>query len=461
MQLTQGIIDTARALGIDPVDLATVISYETAGTFDPTKRGPTTQWGQHKGLIQFGEPQAQRYGVDWSDPLGSQLGPDAAIANYMRDAGVQPGMGLLDVYSAVNAGRVGRYNASDANNGGASGTVADKVNNQMAGHRAKAARLLGTPTGVSAPMQMAAPNAPDPARFGRTAMAPTPAPTRANSPTGAPAMAAANPLAMIGQFLAGLGGEQQQPAPAPALPGVVHTPDIDTTDPLGLAATAGGPPQEAFPGLEQALGAGQQPGGIRDVLMGAGPAPNPSPVPQQIMGPLADGWAWLGERLTPDEIIAGPSVGNGPLSDPVAEMGRQIGAIAGPPMDRSPGGMISPENAGIPQVAPPPPPLPFDNSPGGVISPENAAPPLRQTGLPEVAPVPQQRPLQLPDIAPVPEARPGQAPGADFLKILAGLGGLLGAMSPGAAELTSVSLPGVLHKPGQFAGLPMPKGLLG
>lgn len=137
-----GIVQTASALGIDPVDLATAISYETAGTFDPTKRGPTTQWGQHRGLIQFGEPQAKKYGVDWSNPVGSQLGPDGAVAKYLRDTGVKPGMGMLDIYSAINAGGVGRYGASDANNGGAPGTVADKVNNQMSSHRRKAEMLL-------------------------------------------------------------------------------------------------------------------------------------------------------------------------------------------------------------------------------------------------------------------------------------------------------------------------------
>lgn len=140
--LVGGINSTAQALGIDPLDLATAISYETAGTFDPTKKGPTTQWGQHKGLIQFGEPQAQKYGVDWNDPMGSQLGPQGAIAKYLTDTGVKPGMGMMDIYSAINAGGVGRYGASDANNGGAPGTVADKVNDQMAGHRAKARALL-------------------------------------------------------------------------------------------------------------------------------------------------------------------------------------------------------------------------------------------------------------------------------------------------------------------------------
>jgi len=144
-----GIVQTANALGINPVDLATAISYETAGTFDPVKAGPTTKWGQHKGLIQFGQPQAQQYGVDWNNPVGSQLGANGAVAKYLTDAGVKPGMGLMDIYSAINAGKVGRYGASDASAGGAPGTVADKVNNQMAAHRAKAMALLaqnGAPT---------------------------------------------------------------------------------------------------------------------------------------------------------------------------------------------------------------------------------------------------------------------------------------------------------------------------
>lgn len=159
--IRDGIVQTASALGIDPVDLATAISYETAGTFDPTKSGPTTQWGQHRGLIQFGEPQAKEYGVNWEDPIGSQLGENGAVANYLRATGVQPGMGLMDIYSAINAGGVGRYGASDANNGGAPGTVADKVNNQMAGHRAKALALLGIgqPTDAAQAIDAVAPEA--------------------------------------------------------------------------------------------------------------------------------------------------------------------------------------------------------------------------------------------------------------------------------------------------------------
>lgn len=152
-EVRDGIISTANSLGIDPVDLATAISYETAGTFDPTKGGPTTKWGQHRGLIQFGEPQAKQYGVDWSNPVASQLGENGAVARYLRDTGVKPGMGLLDVYSAINAGGVGRYNRSDTAAGGAPGTVRDKVEQQMAAHRRKAEALLGG--GGQQPVQVA------------------------------------------------------------------------------------------------------------------------------------------------------------------------------------------------------------------------------------------------------------------------------------------------------------------
>jgi len=140
--VVDGIIATAQGLGVDPADLLTSVSYETGGTFNPKQLGPRTQWGQHKGLIQFGEPQAKQHGVDWNNPVGSQLGPNGAIASYLRSTGVKPGMGLLDIYSAINAGGVGRYNRSDAHNGGAPGTVRDKVEQQMAGHRARALALL-------------------------------------------------------------------------------------------------------------------------------------------------------------------------------------------------------------------------------------------------------------------------------------------------------------------------------
>lgn len=143
--LADAILQSAGRIGADPVDLATVISYETAGTFDPWKAGPTTQHGQHRGFIQWGEPQRQQFGVYRGMPDAEQM---LAVEKYLTKAGYKPGMGILDMYSAINAGRVGRYGASDANNGGAPGTVADKVANQMGGHRTKAQQLLGMSGGT-------------------------------------------------------------------------------------------------------------------------------------------------------------------------------------------------------------------------------------------------------------------------------------------------------------------------
>lgn len=217
--IRDGIVNTASALGIDPVDLGTAISYETAGTFDPMKAGPTTQWGQHKGLIQFGEPQAKQYGVNWDDPVGSQLGPDGAIAKYLKGAGVQPGMGMMDIYSAINAGRVGREGASDANNGGAPGTVADKVNEQMSGHRQKAMALLAATQGPQAAIEAISPTQGGSLTDEVAAFEQTPAYSEqfpGQQPTEQPAMAAQQPTAVqqVAQVLSAAGQAQ------PAVPGM-------------------------------------------------------------------------------------------------------------------------------------------------------------------------------------------------------------------------------------------------
>ena len=135
------IVETADALQISPTELATFISFETGGTMDPLQSGPTTKWGQHRGLIQFGEPQAKQYGVDFSSPeaaLRSQLGKDGAVVKYALDRGFVPGKhNGLNLYATINAGGPDNINASDTAAGGTAGTVADKYYEQMGAHRAK------------------------------------------------------------------------------------------------------------------------------------------------------------------------------------------------------------------------------------------------------------------------------------------------------------------------------------
>ncbi|QXN71100.1 tape measure protein [Rhodobacter phage RcDurkin] len=144
--LAQGILETAQAIGANPIDLAKAISFETGGTFNPLIKGPTTKWGQHRGLIQFGEGLQSKYGIDFSSyesAMATQLGANGAIARYMQEHGFQPGMSGLDLYSTINAGRPGRYGASDTAAGGTWGTVADKWNSQMEGHLQNAQQLFG------------------------------------------------------------------------------------------------------------------------------------------------------------------------------------------------------------------------------------------------------------------------------------------------------------------------------
>lgn len=215
-ELAAAIRKYAPTIGANPLDLATVYSYETGGTLNPWQRGPTTQWGQHRGLIQWGEPQRRQYGVTEQTPVADQV---AASVRYLKDRGFQPGMGLLDMYSTVNAGRPGLYNASDANNGGAPGTVADKVNNQMAAHRAKAEALIGGNFSLSGDAQREIPDtAPTPAgRFGVSGVEPSPTASPAMT---APAPAADEPISaakILSAFTQGgsaLAQPQAQPAPA-------------------------------------------------------------------------------------------------------------------------------------------------------------------------------------------------------------------------------------------------------
>jgi hypothetical protein len=138
-ELSAALKKTAANLGINAEDLATMISFETGGTFDKWKRGPVTKWGQHRGYIQWGEPQRQKYGVTADSTPTQQM---EAVEKYLRDRGVKPGMSGEQVYAAINAGSPYKTGASDAGAGGTWGTVADKWRYQMAGHRRQAQKLL-------------------------------------------------------------------------------------------------------------------------------------------------------------------------------------------------------------------------------------------------------------------------------------------------------------------------------
>lgn len=137
-------VNVARRFGIDPTEVAAVMSYETGGTFSPTIMGG--KGGQYMGLIQFGPAERKKYGIDKSSE------PEAwtkAVGDFLQDRGFKRGMGMLDLYSTINAGQPGRYSASDGN-----GTVRTHVAEILGAHKEKAKGWLGG-TGVysNAPRQ--------------------------------------------------------------------------------------------------------------------------------------------------------------------------------------------------------------------------------------------------------------------------------------------------------------------
>lgn len=135
--VAESAVSVAKNIGMNPVDLLTIISFETGGTFSTTAKNEA---GTHIGFIQFGPEEQKTYGIHPGMSVGEQM---SAVGAYLVDRGYRPGMSMYDIYSIVNAGSPGHYNASDAHNGGTPGTVRDKVDTQMAAHRAKAEALLG------------------------------------------------------------------------------------------------------------------------------------------------------------------------------------------------------------------------------------------------------------------------------------------------------------------------------
>lgn len=204
--LAQAIVEASTRLGIDPHALATAISYETGGRFSPGIWGG--KGGNYLGLIQFGPEERAKYGVKEGQSAVEQMG---AVENFLRDRGVKPGMGLPDIYSTINAGAPGRYNASDANNGGAPGTVLDKVQNQMGGHARNAQALLSGQAGMLTPPAPAIASA-----------QPTPAPAPSSGEPIAPVAAPPDDGGQLQASLAGiskmLAANNAQPAPLELAP---------------------------------------------------------------------------------------------------------------------------------------------------------------------------------------------------------------------------------------------------
>lgn len=101
----QALINAAKKLGVSPLDLATLISFETGGSFSPGIVGG--EGGRYQGLIQFGPTERAQYGMNRGQTFEEQIqGP---VVRYFQDRFKQVGMStqgadLLRLYTTVLAG---------------------------------------------------------------------------------------------------------------------------------------------------------------------------------------------------------------------------------------------------------------------------------------------------------------------------------------------------------------------
>jgi len=110
----KALIEAAKRLGISPLDLATIIGYETAGTFSTSIKGG--KGGNYQGLIQFGKEERQKYGVSGQQTFEQQL--LNSVVPYLKDrfasvGRTTTGATLTDVYKTINGGNPAVGNVSD------------------------------------------------------------------------------------------------------------------------------------------------------------------------------------------------------------------------------------------------------------------------------------------------------------------------------------------------------------
>lgn len=97
-------------------DALKVFSYESSNR--PDVWGG--KGGKYFGIFQAGPSERAQFGIDTKKP--SARNQIDAFGKFLSARGYKPGMGLLDMYSTVNAGSPGHYGASDGN-----GTVSSHV----------------------------------------------------------------------------------------------------------------------------------------------------------------------------------------------------------------------------------------------------------------------------------------------------------------------------------------------
>ena len=127
----QYLISESTKRGYDPLQLATVLQYESG--MRPAVWGGKDN--NYYGILQFGPEERKQFGIDTSNPsFKNQL--DGAF-KFFEARGYKPSMPFADMYSTVSAGSPGHYSASDGNN-----TVSGHVASMMRSSLPAAQKIL-------------------------------------------------------------------------------------------------------------------------------------------------------------------------------------------------------------------------------------------------------------------------------------------------------------------------------
>lgn len=143
----RALVAAASTLGVSPLDLATIIGFETGGTYSPSKWGGAG--GNYMGLIQFGPNERRAYGAHQGQSFEEQVqGP---VVRYFQDRFRGVGMStqgadLLTLYRTVLGGNP----KANIDSRDAFGTSPRSGVGLMAPHRAEAMRRFfgGDPANI-------------------------------------------------------------------------------------------------------------------------------------------------------------------------------------------------------------------------------------------------------------------------------------------------------------------------
>ena len=162
----QAIRSIAQQLGVNPVDVATIINFETSGALasGDFRRGLDI-WGgdggKYLGWIQFSPENQAKYGVR---PGMTPQQMAQAVVSYFKNSGIRRGDGILELYQAVQAPAYVAQARQQRRNIGAdsNGQVSAHLQNMQRNHRGLAEAWLAGGQGGQSPYR-------DPRLMGATA----------------------------------------------------------------------------------------------------------------------------------------------------------------------------------------------------------------------------------------------------------------------------------------------------